>query len=534
MPDTMPVFRRLGTMVDCSRNAVLRPEAVRRWAKLTRELGYNTLMLYTEDTYEIEGQPYFGYGRGRYTEEELRGIDAYCRGIGMELIPCIQTLAHLGSITRWDAYKPFVDVKDILLIDDERTYALIEDMFRTISRCFTSRTVNVGMDEAHLVGRGQYYDLHGDSNRHELLLRHLQKVAEIGKKYGFTLLMWSDMFFRLVNGGQYYAEGIRFDPAIAAQIPENVQLVYWDYYSEDKARYDAMLASHKTLKEGAWFAGGLWSWTGFCPHNRYSISATKAAFAACREAGVQDVMMTIWGDNGGECSRFSLLPALYFAAQAAKGEEDDARIRAGFRERFGIDFDEYLLLDLPCSGNFTGRSNPDKYLLYNDPFTGLLDTTLQGGEAEEYRLLSEKLAVIDAGEYAPLFRKATALTRALAIKADLGPRIRKAYAAHDRVGLEQAANDCDTLVPLVQEFYEAFRAQWMEENKPQGFEVQEIRLGGLSLRLQSCGRRIRTYLAGELDRIEELEEPVLDFKKDCAGKPVYASRYAQLITPCVM
>ena len=329
MPDTKPAFRHFGTMIDCSRNGVMRPETVRRWAKLTRDLGYNTLMLYTEETYEIKSQPYFGYGRGRYTEDELRGIDAYCREIGIELIPCIQTLAHLGCITHWDAYKPFVDVKDILLIDDENTYALIEEMFKTLSRCFTSRVVNVGMDEAHLVGRGKYYDLHGDTDRHELLLRHLRRVAEIGKKYGFTLLMWSDMFFRLVSGGSYYAEDVRFDKSISAQIPENVRLIYWDYYAEEESRYDNMLAAHRTLKEGTWFAGGLWTWTGFSPHNRFSISATKAALASCRKAGVQDVFLTIWGDNGADCSRFSLLPSLYFAAQAAKGEEDEARIREG-------------------------------------------------------------------------------------------------------------------------------------------------------------------------------------------------------------
>ncbi len=527
-------FRRLGTMIDCSRNGVMKPEAVRRWAKLTKELGYNMLMLYTEDTYEIKSRPYFGYGRGRYTEDELRGIDAYCREIGVELIPCIQTLAHLGCVTQWDAFKPIVDVKDILLIDDDRTYELIEEMFQTLSRCFTSRVVNVGMDEAHLVGRGKYCDLHGDTNRHELLLRHLRRVAEIGKKYGFTLLMWSDMFFRLASGGSYYAEDVRFDETISSQIPENVQLIYWDYYAMDKSRYDNMLAAHKTLKEGAWFAGGLWSWRGFVPHNLYGINATREAFASCREAGVQDVLMTIWGDNGAECSRFALLPSLYFAAQAAKGETDLDRIRAGFRERFGVDFDDFLLLDLPGTGNDVTTSNPDRYLVYNDPFTGLLDTTLSGGEAEVYAALAEKIAAVDAGEYAPQFRKILALCRVLAIKADLGQRIRKAYAAGDRKGLEKAADDCDALQPLLEEFYEAFRAQWMVENKPQGFEVQEIRLGGLSLRLRSCGRTLRAYLKGELERIEELEEPLLDFKKGEGGHPIVASRWNKIVTPCVL
>ena len=134
-------FRRFGTMLDCSRNAVMTVEALKRWIDLTADLGYNTLLLYTEDTYEIEGEPYFGYMRGRYTKEELREADRYARSKGMEVIPCIQTLAHLNAIVRWPAYQGHVDTGDILLAGDEAVYELIDKMFATVSRCFESRTV---------------------------------------------------------------------------------------------------------------------------------------------------------------------------------------------------------------------------------------------------------------------------------------------------------------------------------------------------------------------------------------------------------
>ena len=93
--DTAP--RRLGTMLDCSRNAVMTVDAVKTWIGITAQLGYNTLMLYTEDTYEVGEEPYFGYARGRYSKAELKDIDAYAAAKGMELIPCIQTLAHLNA-----------------------------------------------------------------------------------------------------------------------------------------------------------------------------------------------------------------------------------------------------------------------------------------------------------------------------------------------------------------------------------------------------------------------------------------------------
>ena len=91
-------FRHFGTMIDCSRNAVMSVPSVKRWIDLTSDLGYNTLMLYTEDTYEVDGHPYFGYMRGRYSQEELKEIDAYALSKGMELIPCIQTLGHFTAL----------------------------------------------------------------------------------------------------------------------------------------------------------------------------------------------------------------------------------------------------------------------------------------------------------------------------------------------------------------------------------------------------------------------------------------------------
>lgn len=90
-------FETLGYMPDCSRNAVLNVEGAKLLIRLSCH-GFNALMLYTEDTYEIEGYPYFGYMRGRFTKAELKELDAYALSLGVELIPCIQVLAFKSDI----------------------------------------------------------------------------------------------------------------------------------------------------------------------------------------------------------------------------------------------------------------------------------------------------------------------------------------------------------------------------------------------------------------------------------------------------
>lgn len=532
-------FRHMGTMLDCSRNAVPNRKALEKWIDILSDLGYDTLMLYTEDTYEVEENPYFGYMRGRYTPEELKQINAYAAERGVELVPCIQTLAHLNAIVRWPAYAPIVDCDDILLAGDEKVYELIDHMFATLSKCFTSRLINIGMDEAHMIGRGKYYDLHGDTNRSELLVAHIKRVAEIGKKYGFQLLMWSDMFFRLATGGNYYADDVQINDSVKAQIPDNVQLIYWDYYSQDQKRYAGMLKAHEKIKEGTWFAGGLWTWTGFTPHNRYSIGASEAALAACREAGIEDVFMTMWGDDGAECSIFSLLPSLFYVSELAKGNADEAAIKAKFEEKYGIAFDAFMMLDLagPSGKGDNTCQNPEKYLLYNDCFTGLLDCMVQGGESQEYAAYAEKLQpYTENEEWGYLFETVQKLCEALAVKAELGVKTREVYAAHNMEELPSLISQYEEAKNRVSAFHKAFKAQWMKEKKAVGFDVQDIRLGGVLMRLDSCKERLQDLYDGKLDQIEELEETQLDLlgKEEFSKRAICWNSWEKTVTANVL
>lgn len=506
-------LQHFGTMLDCSRNAVMNLSSVKKWIDITADLGYNTLMLYTEDTYEVEGEPYFGHWRGRYSQEELREMDAYAADKAMELVPCIQTLAHLNALMRWPQYDRISDCHDILLAGDERVYELIERMFETLSKCFRSRLVNIGMDEAAMIGLGRYLEQHGYQNRSEILVTHLARVAKIAATYGFEVIMWGDMFIRLAAGGDYYVDQVEVSEDIKRKIPDNVHLIYWDYYSTDKTHYDRQMKAHTDIKAPAWFAGGIWTWTGFAPHNAYSMRATEAALQSCREQGVRDIVLTLWGDNGAECSKFSALPALFYAAEYVKGNTDLSAIKVKFAEKYGVPFDQFMLLDLPGTANDCpdGITNPDKYLLYNDCFMGVADSTVRDEDAARYSACAHKLAqVSQAGEWTYLFRTMQALCEVLAVKCDLGLRTRAAYLRGNRQEIQTLTADYRALLTKIEHFYACLQTQWMRENKPHGFDVQDLRIGGLLLRVKSCLNRLEQYAQGTLDRIEELEEPVLD------------------------
>ena len=96
----------------------------------------------------------------------------------------------MNALFRWKEHPRETD--DILLTDDPRTYELIERMIATLSECFASRKIHIGMDEAHMLGRGKFLDIHGYEKTSDIMKRHLARVLEIIDKYGYEVMLWSD------------------------------------------------------------------------------------------------------------------------------------------------------------------------------------------------------------------------------------------------------------------------------------------------------------------------------------------------------
>lgn len=506
------VFADFGVMVDISRNAVLRPQAIRKLIRLSALMGYSFVGLYMEDTICLPGEPYFGYQRGAMAAEELKELDRYAAGLGLELRPYLQTLAHLNQIMRYQRYDEIRDTEDILLAGEERTYQLLDKLLGTVAECFTTRKVNIGMDEAALVGAGKYLEKNGYEPRIQVLQKHLQKILAICDTYHLQPQMWSDMFFNLAYGS-YDQAAAGAQAKCKPEIPPQVELGFWDYYHLGKERYQSMLQKHKQMTDKVVFAGGAWKWSGFTPCNAFSIATGRDALEACIEEKIRSVVITAWGDNGAEASAFSVLPVLYADAALAWGKQKETH---GFRILTGIAFDDFLELDRPSrfSDDPAVHGNASKFLLYNDPLLGTFDSLVPEGVGAFYTQAAERLEQVEetAGEYGILFRTQRELCRVLEQKADLGKRIKEAYDRKDRNALRTLAKKTipQTLERLTT-FHHALQEQWMQENKAFGWEVQDLRLGGLESRLAYTQACILHYLDGTREVIEELEGERLPF-----------------------
>ena len=231
-------------------------------------------------------------------------------------MPCIQTLGHMEQFLQWPENAGLRDQNDVLLADSDAVYQLIEAEIRAMRGCMRSKRIHVGMDEAHGVGLGRYYEKHGAVDRFDLLNRHLARVVDICGKYGFEPIMWSDMFFRLATDhNEYYDREAIIPQRVIDAIPA-VSLCYWDYYHQDEDFYDHMFTQHERTGRPVVFAGGCWTWAGFLPQVKRTAASMLPALKVAAQHRVQTVMATLWGDDGEETDYFLGLPMLPLFSEA--------------------------------------------------------------------------------------------------------------------------------------------------------------------------------------------------------------------------
>ncbi len=509
-----PLFTVDGTMVDMSRNSVMTVDSVLTMFRSIARMGMNTFMLYTEDTYEISEKPYFGYMRGRYTQDEIKKMDEYAIKLGIELVPCIQVLGHLATYLHWNCTNGCKDTANVLLADCEETDKFIEEMFVSIKNSFSSRNIHIGMDETHDLGTGKYLDKNGFVPRKEIYLRHLSKMSKIAEKHGFKPMIWSDMFFRLLNnnlpGYQDYDERITLTDEIVNLVPENIKPVFWDYYHDYEEFYTHGIKEHKKFKQNTVFAGGVWCWSCYSMLLQRTLDNTVPALNVCKREGVKEVLATVW-HNGAEASRFSSLAGLAVYADYDY-KNDYYPENSCLYEIFGRNVEEFLIagkVDYPC-----GYVGSTRALMANDPLCGLLDANIKGLPLSDfYGNLEKDILKLTEKEdiFTPCFKMLASLCNLFAMKADFGIRLKNAYDSKDRKALELLSEECDRIVASAEKFHGEYKNMWLFESKPFGLEVFDLRHGYVISRIKTAKERIDDYLSGKRNAIEELEAERLPY-----------------------
>ena len=522
--ETCPLDR-CGFMYDGSQSSsALNIESCKKMLRTIAAMGFNMMMLYCEDIYEIPEIKSWANMRPRYSQVDFRVIDDYAYSLGIEMIPCIQVLGHLKEAIKKLDIRPIADTHTVLMVGCDETYELIDKMISAVVPCFRTNKIHLNMDEAWDLGLGKYVKQNGYKPQSELMREHLARVMEIVEKHNLSPLMWSDMFFRTkFKADRYYDEDneIQFTQEDRDSVPEKMELVYWDYYHETDDVYERMFDLHQDLHGGCWFAASCRCGGSFGANYNTFYSKTVPAARVLKRRGIRNAFICVWGDDHRESSPFSIIPQLQtFAEHLYYNEPKLDHVIKRFEATTGeswADFREYDWLD--CIPEYNGDNVEDKRIskrcMWQDVLLGMFDYELKGMDfSDHYSALADKFksCAERSKSYSLMFEFAEKVARVLSLKAYMGIRLAKEYNSDNKDELKRIA---EVDLPMLKGYFEDLRRvnrdYFFATYKPCGWEVMDIRYGGCVARIDTAIFRLTEYLEGRLQVIEELEEERLPY-----------------------
>lgn len=296
---------------------------------------------------------------------------------------------------------------------------------------------------------------------------------------------------------------------MVAEIPKEVQLVYWDYCHNDAAFYRDWIGRHRAMGYEPVMASGVWTWSHLWYNRKLTEANAGACLDACRSEGLKEVVFTMWGDDGAYCDFDSALAGLAWAAESAYAAEkpDEARLRTRFAAVCGADYAAVLKA---CELN----ENLSAVVIWDDPILGLFLN--EGFPPQDWPALTEiqqrfaRLAK-DLDEYAGQnaagdLDHARLLAEVLSRKIELRVRLVAGYDARDHAALTAVGKDALALAESFETLEASWRRGWMRRNKPQGFEVIQLRVAQQAIRHRELARRIDELLTCAVAAIPELDE----------------------------
>ncbi len=531
--DVEPQFDFRGLLLDASRNGVPHVASLEQRIVELALLGINQLTLYTEDTFEVEGHPLIGYMRGPYTRAELRRVVRFAHSFGIEMFPCIQTLAHLEQILQYKrAYKGLRDTASVLSVKAEGTREFVASLLDSASAPYDSPAIHIGMDEPWDLGRGNCFELNRPIDPRELYLSHLNVVAELCAERQLAPIAWGD----LILGQHAFNGDVPMTAKQWRKIPKSVTLDYWSYFAEDDAHYHGDLQRFREHGFEPIVSPALWNWDRFWGLYDKAKRTYEPMLRAAKAAGVHRVLMTMWGDDGAEAPYRSNFPGIaQYAEHCFRPIPQEADVASMVKTLTGDSLASFLLpseLDCPDEVALRDNGNLAKTFTWDDPLLGLFAGHMaKRPMTAHYRTLGVQLRA-QARHAAPrnrtLFTFVAELAACLAYKADLHTRAQSSYLAGDRARLLAVASDTTRTIAAMQRLWNAHRAAWLEEQKPFGIETLDLRYGGQIARLQVLRIQLRAHLAGRLPRIPELEAKHTNY---LGNYPFHGRKYRGTATP---
>lgn len=310
-----PALPVRGVLLDISRGRVPRRARLERAIRRLAALKVNHLELYFEHPFRFAFDGDIA-GEDAYSPDDLRALDALCRELHIDFVPCFTCFGHLGKILSLPRYRALAEAEfpasdwahatflqrlrgATVNPDAPGTRALFETILGEFLPCFSSPNFNLCGDETYDLGAHLGPGATGQELA-ALYARHVWTIQEIAGKFGKTVWLWGDMLHK--------------HPDTVPLLPTNATILDWAYFpSNDFTRCRLFAESGRRFLTCP-------STRGFgMVFNRISEASDviRRQTDAALRFGAAGLLNTDWGDFGHfNMPASSLYPLALGAAQA--------------------------------------------------------------------------------------------------------------------------------------------------------------------------------------------------------------------------
>ena len=465
-----PAIKNRGYMLDISRGRVPKLSYLKKLVDQLADLRYNQFQLYIESlVYEYKGLEQYLVGRDVLTCTEIQELDAYCKERFIDLVPNQNSLGHM---------QPWIEVPDFAHLgidrDDEwptttinpldpGSLELVERIYAGMMDAYTSKFMNVGMDEPFELGMGQTREKCEQVGIGTVYTEYLNKIIALAKRHGKTPMFWDDVVIR--------------HPEQLDQIDKDAIFLDWGYEEEKPMERHCRELSDRGLRY--YICPGDSMWRSFTGRSMNAMRNITTCADVAKRYKAEGLLMTNWGNLGHAAFPvFEQIPMI-FAAVAA-WEQDEQGYSAALRDR------ERRIQD--------ALYYADRYYYGCKGEISMADIVFRMGnyyqlQSQYYWNETEICYLIRVGE-TPNAAKVAASKRVAAYMEGLKAELAAVEA--DETALQEAAVDCDLVIFFAnwfagnkneaerQRLLAEYERLWLRDNFRQGVEILQEEMKKLS------------------------------------------------------
>lgn len=316
-----PALEYRGWMDDISRGPIPTVDFIKKEIRTLAAYKMNFFQLYTEHVFKLESHPDIAPSDG-LTAQEINELTEYAKQYYVEFMGNQQCFAHAEKTLRIPFYYDEIgDTKNNFDPSNPKTYEFLEDVFDEVAPAYESKYFNINCDETEGLGSGKAKEYVEKIGKDEAYCAHINKVYDILKKHGKTVMMWGDIIAK--------------NPSMIDKLPEDMHFVVWSYGARDN--FMEMLKPFKESGHTFWVATGANCWSTVLPDIQTYMNNIANFARDAHASGAKGLMNTAWDDYG-ESMFSSTWHSMIWAAEMSWNPRTGLKYENDFNKLFEIQY----------------------------------------------------------------------------------------------------------------------------------------------------------------------------------------------------